>query len=133
MLCWFYEDSALKVVSIIKAMGRTTIAVQADLLIEANARSLVARAAVQLGGPILSLVNNASTFEYDMIETASRDTWDQNIGNFLRAPFILTQAMAAQELLHEFDAVGAPIEVGLIVNLIDQRVRKLSLDCMTYT
>jgi NAD(P)-dependent dehydrogenase (short-subunit alcohol dehydrogenase family) len=41
-------------------MGRTAISVQADLLIEADAKSLVARAAQQLGGPILCLVNNAS-------------------------------------------------------------------------
>jgi NAD(P)-dependent dehydrogenase (short-subunit alcohol dehydrogenase family) len=112
-------------------MGRTTIAVQADLLIEADAQSLVARAAEQLAGPILCLVNNASTFEYDTIETASRDTWDQNMGSNLRAPFILTQAMAAQELSQEFDAVGELIAVGLIVNLIDQCVHKLAPDFMT--
>ena len=113
-------------------MGRTAIAVQADLLIEADAQSLVARAAEQLGGPILCLVNNASTFLCETIETASRDTWDQNIGSSLCAPFILTQAMAAQELSQEFDAVGEPIAVRLIVNLIDQHVHKLTPDFMSY-
>ena len=68
----------------------------------------------------MCLVNNASTFECETIETASRDTWDQNIGGSLCAPFILTQAMAAQELTHEFDTVGEPIAVRIIANLIDQ-------------
>ena len=40
--------------------------------------------------------------------------------------------MAAQELSQEFDAVGEPIAVGLIINLIDQRVHKLTPDFMTY-
>ena len=57
------EDAALAVVAEIKAMGRNATAVQADLLIEVDAQSLVSRAAEQLGGPILCLVNNASTFE----------------------------------------------------------------------
>ena len=93
------EDAALAVVADIKAMGRNAFAVQADLLIETDAQSLVPRAAEQLGGPILCLVNNASTFEHDTIETASRNTWNHNMGSNLRAPFILTQALAAQDLL----------------------------------
>ncbi|MBT3466398.1 MAG: SDR family oxidoreductase, partial [Rhodobacteraceae bacterium] len=127
------EDAALKVVAEIKAMGRNAIAVQADLLIEDDAHSLVARAAEQLGGPILCLVNNASTFEHDTIGSASRDTWDHNMGSNLRAPFVLTQAMAAQDLPERLDGEGEPIAVGLIVNMVDQRVRKLTPDFMTYT
>jgi NAD(P)-dependent dehydrogenase (short-subunit alcohol dehydrogenase family) len=127
------EDAALAVVAEIKDLGQNAIAVQADFLIEADVHSLVARAEEQLGGPILCLVNNASTFEYDTIETASRDTWDHNMGSNLRAPFILTQAFAAQNLPVKFDSEGEPISVGLIVNMVDQRVRKLTPDYMTYT
>lgn len=127
------EDAALAVVADIKAMGRNAFAVQADLLIETDSQSLVSRAAEQLGGPILCLVNNASTFEHDTIETASSNTWNHNMGSNLRAPFILTQALAAQDLPKRLDAEGEPIAVGLIVNMVDQRVRKLTPDFMTYT
>ena len=47
-------------------------------------------------GPLTVLVNNASIFEHDTLETATRDSWDRHIGSNLRAPFVLTQAFAAQ-------------------------------------
>ena len=47
--------------------------------------------------------------------------------------FILTQAMAAQDLPKRLDVEGEPIAVGLIVNMVDQRVRKLTPDFTTYT
>jgi NAD(P)-dependent dehydrogenase (short-subunit alcohol dehydrogenase family) len=37
-------------------------------------------------------VNNASIFEYDRIETATRESWDRHMESNLRAPFVLTQA-----------------------------------------
>ncbi|MEO0632919.1 MAG: SDR family oxidoreductase, partial [Pseudomonadota bacterium] len=51
----------------------------------------------------------------------------------LRAPFVLTQAMAAQELEAETDHAGEPRATGLIVNMVDQRVRKLTPEFMSYT
>ena len=51
----------------------------------------------------------------------------------LRAPFVLTQAMAAQGLAPDTDARGEPLATGLIVNMIDQRVRKLTPEFASYT
>ena len=51
----------------------------------------------------------------------------------LRAPFVLTQAMAAQGLEPVQDDNGEPVATGLIVNMIDMRVRKLTPEFMTYT
>ena len=55
------------------------------------------------------------------------------MGSNLRAPFLLTQAMAAQSLTAKKDAEGEPEATALIVNMIDQRVRKLTPEFMTYT
>jgi NAD(P)-dependent dehydrogenase (short-subunit alcohol dehydrogenase family) len=77
--------------------GRQAVALQADLLDEAQVETLMPRAAEALGGPILTLVNNASIFEYDRIETATRESWDRHVESNLRAPFVLTQAMAATD------------------------------------
>ncbi|MEO0381637.1 MAG: SDR family oxidoreductase, partial [Pseudomonadota bacterium] len=41
--------------------------------------------------------------------------------------------MAAQGLVATDDAAGEPLAAGLIVNMIDQRVRKLTPEFMTYT
>ncbi|GLO79173.1 SDR family oxidoreductase [Sulfitobacter pontiacus] len=127
------SDGADEVVSELKAKGRQAVALQADLLDEAATHDLLPRAAGALGGPITCLVNNASIFEYDNISTATEESWNRHIGSNLRAPFILTQAIAAQGLAPETDAQDEPVAVGLIINMLDQRVRKLTPEFMTYT
>ncbi|MBO6775464.1 MAG: SDR family oxidoreductase [Marinibacterium sp.] len=117
----------------IQRLGRQAVALQADLLDEDAVEALLPAAVEALGGPITCLVNNASIFEYDNITTATRDSWDSNIGTNLRAPLILTQSMAAQGLDPVTDEMGEPMATGLIVNMIDMRVRKLTPEFMTYT
>ena len=117
----------------IQRLGRQAVALQADLLDEDAVEALLPAAVEALGGPITCLVNNASIFEYDNITTATRDSWDRNIGTNLRAPLILTQSMAAQGLDPVTDEMGEPMATGLIVNMIDMRVRKLTPEFMTYT
>ncbi|TDK43785.1 SDR family oxidoreductase [Antarcticimicrobium luteum] len=117
----------------IRALGRDAVTLPADLLHEEHTAELLPRAAEALGGSITCLINNASIFEYDTISTATRNSWDRHMESNLRAPFVLTQAMAAQELAPAHDAAGEPIAAGLIVNMIDQRVRKLTPEFMTYT
>lgn len=127
------EAAAHEVVDEIRALGRNAHAVQADLLDEDATHRLAQRAPEVLGGPLTCLINNASIFEYDTLETATRQSWDRHMGSNLRAPFILTQAMAAGLPAAETDAQGEPIAPGLVVNMIDQRVRKLTPEFMTYT
>jgi NAD(P)-dependent dehydrogenase (short-subunit alcohol dehydrogenase family) len=67
-----------------------------------------ARAAI---GPLSLLVNNASLFEDDRIETLTPASWDAHMAANFRAPVLLAQAFARQ----------APAG-SLIVNIIDQRV-----------
>jgi NAD(P)-dependent dehydrogenase (short-subunit alcohol dehydrogenase family) len=127
------EAEAAGVVAEITAMGRRAVAVQADLLDEAQVQTLIAQAVAGLGGPLTVLVNNASIFEYDTIASATRTSWDRHIESNLRAPFVLTQGFAAQVPQAVPDAAGEPVAQGLIVNMIDQRVHKLTPEFMTYT
>ncbi|HSF64258.1 MAG TPA: SDR family oxidoreductase [Paracoccaceae bacterium] len=117
----------------IRAMGRQAVALQADLLDEDQTAALVPRAAAALGGPLTVLVNNASIFEHDTIQSATRESWDRHVGSNLRAPFVLTQGFAAQAPEAARDAAGEPVATGLVVNMIDQRVLKLTPEFMTYT
>ena len=126
------EDAAATVAGI-EAMGRRAVALQADLLDEAQVGTLLPRAAEALGGPVRTLVNNASVFEHDSIETATRDSWDRHMESNLRAPFVLTQALAAQVPAPVPDAAGEPVAQGLVVNMIDQRVRKPTPEFASYT
>ena len=117
----------------IAAQGQRASLLQADLLDEAETQVLLSRAAAALGGPITCLVNNASIFEADDIHTATPESWERHIGSNLRAPFVLTQAMAEQGLLPETDERDEPRATGCIVNMLDQRVRNLTPEYTTYT
>jgi len=127
------RDEANAVVAGIVAMGRHAIALQADLLDEAQTAGLIDRAATGLGGPLNVLVNNASIFEHDTIQTATRASWDRHMDSNLRAPFVLIQKFAAQAPSSVPDAAGEPVAQALVVNMIDQRVLKLTPEFMTYT
>jgi NAD(P)-dependent dehydrogenase (short-subunit alcohol dehydrogenase family) len=115
-----------------RALGVRAVTLRADLLDEDQTERLVADAAAALGGPLTLLVNNASTFDYDNIRTATKASWDRNLGTNLRAPFVLTQAFAAQVPPAIRGPEGARAQ-GLVVNMLDQRVRKLTPEYMTYT
>jgi NAD(P)-dependent dehydrogenase (short-subunit alcohol dehydrogenase family) len=111
------------VVEEIIAAGGRAVAVQADLAHENQTRRLIAESAEQLG-PITCLINNASLFEYDNVDTATESSWRAHMDVNLRAPFALTQDFAAQ--LPE----GI---VGNVINLLDQRVWRLTPHFATYT
>ena len=131
-----YNSSAEEteaVVGELASMGRRGVALQADLLDEGATAALVGRAAEALGGPLTVLVNNASIFEYDTIRSATKESWDRHIGSNLRAPFVLTQAFAEQAPEAGSDDANEPLARALVVNMVDQRVRKLTPEFMTYT
>lgn len=115
-----------------RALGVRAVTLQADLLDEGQTAGLIPAATAALG-PLTVLVNNASIFEYDSIHSATLESWNRHIGSNLRAPFVLTQAFAAQAPRGARDAAGEPVAQSLIVNMIDQRVRKLTPEFMTYT
>ena len=107
----------------IEAGGGRAVTLQADLAIEAETASLIGRASEALG-PLGCLVNNASTFELDEVETVSRESWDRHMEPNLRAAFRLSQDFA----------LALPAErQGAIVNLLDQRVWNLTPHFVSYT
>jgi NAD(P)-dependent dehydrogenase (short-subunit alcohol dehydrogenase family) len=113
-------------------MGRRAQAFQADLLVEAETEALIPAATAALG-PLTVLVNNASIFEYDRIDTATRESWDRHLESNLRAPYVLTQGFARQCPPAVMDENDEPLAQGLIVNMIDQRILKLTPEFSTYT
>ena len=127
------RKEAEEVVKEITALGRRACALRADLLIEAQVDKLVPMAVQGLGGPLSVLINNASIFEYDTLRSATRMSWDRHMESNLRAPFVLTQAFAAQAPEVGRDAAGEPVATGLVINMIDQRVHKLTPEFMSYT
>lgn len=107
----------------IRALGRRAVVLHADLGSEADVAGLLLMAQGMLG-PIGVLVNNASVFERDEWDDATRQSWDRHIEPNLRAPFVLTQAFARD--LPD----GAE---GVVVNMLDQRVWSLTPHFVSYT
>ena len=117
------RDEADSLVDEIREKGGRAEALDADLTREDETRKLIPRA-TKAFGPIGCLVNNASQFALDTWDTVSRESWDSHMETNLRAPFVLSQAMAA---------ALPPAAQGAIVNLVDQRVWNLTPYFMTYT
>ena len=108
----------------LRAEGAKAYAVQADLLVEADVASLITRASSLAGAPITGLVNNASIFEGDEASDFTRASWDRHFDVHVRVPCELARNLAA--------ALPAG-QSGSIVNLIDQRIFKLTPQFFTYT
>jgi NAD(P)-dependent dehydrogenase (short-subunit alcohol dehydrogenase family) len=107
----------------IAAAGGHATVVQGDLADAADVARIVPEAVAALG-PLTVLVNNASVFIKDRFGALDIEVWQTQFDINLRAPIFLSEAFAAQ--LPEG-------EDGNIVNLIDQRVLKLTSEMPSYT
>jgi NAD(P)-dependent dehydrogenase (short-subunit alcohol dehydrogenase family) len=112
-------DDVADTVREIEALGRHAVAIAADLGQADDCRRLVA----ETPGALTLLVNSASLFEDDGIESLTPEGWDAAISTNLRAPVLLAQAFAA--------ALPADRH-GLIVNIIDQRVLRPTPQFFSY-
>ena len=130
-----YNGSAAEAeetVAEIQAIGQKAVAILATLLAKEAVATLMPRA-VDARGQVEVLINSASIFEHDDLASATHDSWDRHIDSNLRAPFMLTQALAAQLPPADRDENGEPQVRGLVINMLDQRVLKLTPEFMTYT
>lgn len=117
------DTDALALAEEVRALGRQAAAVKADLTHEDETAALVGAAAAALG-PVTLLINNASVFQDDRIESLTRTSWDAHMETNLRAPVRLCQAFAAE----------LPAEAeGLIINMLDQRVWKSNPQFFSYS
>ncbi|MDH3476294.1 MAG: SDR family oxidoreductase [Rhodospirillales bacterium] len=117
------SEAAEQLVREIEDEGGRALALAANLAEEAASSRLLPQA-VEALGPLGCLVNNASVFELDHLETVSRESWDAHLEPNLRAPLVLTQAFAT---------ALPPERGGLVVNLLDQRVLNLTPYFVSYT
>ena len=117
------QEAAENLVAMIRDGGGRATSIKADLANEDEVLNIIPTVSKKIG-PLTLLVNNASQFENDTIESATRESWDQHMDVNLRTPFVLSQIFA--------DQVPEGLE-GNIVNILDQRVWNLTPFFMTYT
>jgi NAD(P)-dependent dehydrogenase (short-subunit alcohol dehydrogenase family) len=117
------ETDAEAVCDTIRSLGGDAVALPCDLSRADDVADLVPRCAEALGAPTC-LVNNASEFLLDTVETMSAASWDLHMNVNLRAPIVLARAMAA----------GLPEGAeGNVINIVDQRVWRLTPEFFSYT
>jgi NAD(P)-dependent dehydrogenase (short-subunit alcohol dehydrogenase family) len=103
--------------------GGRAIVVAADLTDIHQVETLVDRVTAELG-PLGLVVNSASIFRDDTPETLDMAVLDRHFAIHLKAPVLLAGKLAAQL------PNGAE---GMVVNIIDQRVWKLTPRYFSYT
>ena len=107
----------------IKGAGGRAEVVAADLADAEAVGRLLAEAGAALGAVTL-LVNNASLFEPDEVQTLESELWERQLAVNLRAPAFLVRDFARQ--LPEG-------QDGAVVNILDQRVWKPNPQFFCYT
>ncbi len=117
------EAEAAGLVAEIEAMGGQAAALQADLAQLEDLPGLIEACGEALGAPSC-LINNAACFERDTADSLDAESWQMHLDVNLRAPVFLTQAFARQLP----DGVSANV-----INLVDQKVRRLNPDYFSYT
>ncbi len=114
-------EAATELSEELNKVSKSTI-IRADLEKIDDVKSLLIKA-VKLFGPIDILINNASMFEYDNIESINSDLFNRSIATNTLAPLLLIQAFAEQSLEAQ----------GCIINLLDQKLENPNQDYLSYT
>jgi NAD(P)-dependent dehydrogenase (short-subunit alcohol dehydrogenase family) len=115
------ETEAKALAAEIEGLGRKAAPLRANLASAADVRALVPAAAEALG-PLSLLVNNASVFLDDRLDSFTEAGWTQQMAVNLEAPLMLSQAFARQ----------AP-QGSSIINILDQRVLRPTPQFFTYS
>ncbi len=121
-----YFKSSLKaqlLKKILEKKGVKAVLIKADLKNIKQVEKIIFIAKKKLG-PISCLINNAALFEKDDIFNFTTKSWNEHLNINLLAPAILTRNFAKQIPKNE---------ISNIINIIDQRVFKLTPIFMSYT
>ncbi len=121
-----YNDSADEAQALateIRARHGHCDLIRADLAVAGQLERVIPECNERVGR-IECLINNASLFRYDTLETIERELWDRHLAANLTAPAFLARDFSRQ--LRE----GAD---GVIINFLDQKIGNLNPDFLSYT
>lgn len=114
---------AQQTVAQIRAAGGAAKGVRGNLASAGAAAALVSRCTAPATA-LTCIVNNASLFVLDRLDTVTAQSFDRHMAINLRAPLLVAQAFAR----------GLPAdETGVIVNVLDQKLWNLNPDFLSYT
>ncbi len=109
----------------LRALGAQAHAYSADLSLEAECEALVPKVVAQFGR-LDAVVNNASTFEHDTVNTFTFGAMDAHWRANTAPAIVLARALHAHVASH-------PERSACVVNLLDQKLWNLNPDHLSYT
>lgn len=115
-------DKAAELADAIRSAGGTATTIQSDLSDAASATSLVQRAGAE--SPLSGIVNNASMFVHDDLDSVDTEGWDAHMDVNARSPMLMIRALNQQ--LGEDDR-------ACVVNVLDQKIAEPNPDHLSYT
>jgi len=122
-----YRASAAEADEVVRELGRLgagATAFEADLSSEAGCEALVPEVVARMER-LDAVVNNASTFEYDSVETFGYESMDRHWRANTGPALLLARA------LHRH--LSARAGTGCVVNLLDQKLWNPNPDYLSYT
>ena len=128
------HDEAIQLANEISTIGMTAHILQANLEHIDDVESLILKATTIIDSPITTLINNASIFIPDVVtndflsntKIINTKNWDDHLNINLKAPALIMRDFAQQ-----FDHI--PHKSANIINIIDQRVCRLTPHFISYT
>jgi NAD(P)-dependent dehydrogenase (short-subunit alcohol dehydrogenase family) len=123
-------DEALKLQEALKQDGRQVGVVQGDFSSELETSQLLDKAAEALGSDIDVVINNASMFEHDDLDTLSLDSFQRHMQANCFAPMQLTAALSKK--IKERRSKGEEV-TGCVINILDQKLYNPNPDHISYT
>lgn len=117
------QEEAEHLAEIIRAGGGTASTLPGNLAAIDDVQSLIPQCAKALGPPTC-LINNASEFFLDAIDSLTPEGWHTHLDINLKAPVFLAQSL--------FLNLPQNTE-GNVINIIDQRVWRLTPEFFSYT
>tara|TARA_B100001113_G_scaffold187338_1_gene153411 strand:+ start:510 stop:1256 length:747 start_codon:yes stop_codon:yes gene_type:complete len=114
------REEAMETVRMIEMQGGSAVCIGADLGNISDVENLLESASEAIGSPILGIVNNASMYIHDRLETMNPEVWANHMSVNVYAPLILTNSLS--------NSGG-----GWIVNILDYKIDSPNADFLSYT
>lgn len=114
------SEEAMETARMIKKQGGSAVCIGADLGNTSDVENLLESASKAVGCPITGIVNNASLYLHDRLDTMNPEIWADHMRVNVYAPLILTNSLSNN---------GG----GWIVNILDYKIASPNADFLSYT
>lgn len=114
------SEEAMETARMIEKQGGSAVCVRADLGNTSDVENLLESASKAIGRPITGIVNNASLYIHDRLDTMNPEVWADHMRINVYAPLALTNSLS--------NSGG-----GWIVNILDYKIASPNADFLSYT